>query len=121
MFMALGAVTCAFVLSVPMAASDNPAPETHKTTAAARTIRNAWPAETLSGSIQMVDPAANLVVVKDAGGVPFDITVTRSTRIQSGDHKLNIEDLDTQSPREVFVRFIPERGGDVAQSIQVTG
>jgi len=62
-----------------------------------------------------------MLVVEGPGGVPFDLVVTPATRIRSGERSLALKDLssDTQSP--VSVRFVPERRGDVARTIQVTG
>jgi hypothetical protein len=87
--------------------------------AAAR--RRAWPPETISGTIRLVDPARNLVVMQDASGVPFDLLVTRSTRIRSGPRKLTLRDLAGKANRKVEVRFVPQRKGDVARSIQLIG
>ena len=63
----LAATACALWPAIPMAAA----------------MRSAWPSETLSGKIAMVEPDRNLVVVKTSSGVPFDIVVSAKTRIES--------------------------------------
>jgi len=82
--------------------------------------RAAWPAETLSGTIASVDPGQRLLVVKDSNGVPFDIVVGSHTRIMAADQSLKLKDLDQDVNRSVSVRFVPERRGDVAQSIRIS-
>ena len=87
-------------------------------TAAARRV---WPAETLSGTIMMVDPAINTVVIQTSGGVPFDMVVGRNTRIESGDRAITLQDLQRDMNKGVSVRFVPERRGDVARTIRLNG
>jgi predicted transcriptional regulator len=77
--------------------------------------------ETLSGVIANVYPGQDLVIVKDSGGVPFDIVVTPNTRIMSGNRTLNMKDLKQDQNKDVSVKFVPERRGDVARSIQLGG
>ena len=76
---------------------------------------------TLSGKIIMVDTAKRIVVVRDANGVPIDMIVTPSTRIKSGEQRLKVTDLASETNQSASVKFVPERLGDVAQSIRVTG
>jgi hypothetical protein len=114
------AVGCALLLAIPMTAANKPAPEAHKKPAK-EIVRHAWRPETLSGKIMTVDPAKKLVVLKDQNGVPFDMVVTSSTRIKSGDRMLKLSDLGSQTDHSASVHFIPQRRGDVAQSIQITG
>lgn len=115
-------VTCACVLMVTATAAEKPNPDVTKTkTTSVRTIRAAWPAETLTGKIMMVDPAQKLVIVQGPEGVPFDVLVTPSTRIKSGDQKLALKDLTLDKQKSVSIRFIPERAGDIARTIHVTG
>jgi len=123
---ALGAVGCAVLLALPaVAAAKKPATAAHKTTtktaATKATARRAWPAETLSGTILMVDPAKDLAVVRGTDGVPFDMIVTRATHIKSGDQHLKLSNLASDMNKNVSVRFVPEGRGDVARSIQITG
>jgi hypothetical protein len=76
-----------------------------------------WAAQNLKGTISMVDPKMNLVVVRDSSGVPFDIKVAPSTRIEAG---ANREQLSQLAPNEtVSVHFVPESRGDIARTIQL--
>ena len=116
----LGPAACAFLLALPLAAANKPAvkavvPNTAKTAA----TRTAWPAETLSGKIEMVDPARKLVVVQTAGGIPFDMLLTAGTRIRSGGRSIGLDDLSADTNRNVSVRFRPEHRGDVARSMRI--
>jgi hypothetical protein len=43
--------------------------------------------------------------------------VNRSTRIKSGGHEIKFGDL--LSAEKISVEFVPERRGDIAESIQV--
>ena len=77
-----------------------------------------WAAQNLKGTISMVDPKMNLVVVRDSSGVPFDIKVARSTRIDAGAKR---EELSQLAPNQsVSVQFVPEANGDIARTIQVS-
>ncbi len=69
----------------------------------------------------MVDPALHLAIVKDAGGIPFGLNVTRSTRVKSGNQTLKLPDLSSDMNKTVSVKFVPERKGDIARSIQLNG
>ena len=89
--------------------------------AAQKTEKTSWPAETLSGSIMMVNPADNLVVVKGPDGVPFDMIVTPRTRITSGQESVGLKNLAKFQNQNASVKFIPERRGDVAESIHIGG
>lgn len=109
---ALGAVAFSALLAIPLAAA------TKSSTAKAK--EQAWPAENLTGTIQSVDPAQHLVVVK-SDGVPFDIVVGPSTRIESGDQTLKLGGLSPDVNKSVSIHFIPEARGDVARAIQVQG
>jgi len=124
-FNVLGAASCAFLLALPALAANTEAAAAHKTsihkTTADKPARTAWPAEALSGKIVMVDPAMHLAVVKDAGGIPFDLIVTRSTRVTSGHQTLKLSDLSSHMNKTVSVKFVPERKGDIARSIQLNG
>jgi hypothetical protein len=78
---------------------------------------NRWAAQNVKGTVSMVDPKMNLVVVRDSSGVPFDIMVARTTRIDAGTKQ---EELSKLVPNQsVSVHFIPESRGDVARTIQV--
>lgn len=77
-----------------------------------------WAAQNLNGKISMVDPNINLVVIRDSSGVPFDLTVSRSTKIDMGAQR---EELSQLMPNEsVSVHYVPEARGDIARTIQVS-
>jgi hypothetical protein len=111
----LGFFACAAFLVMPLVAGQNSALATESSS------RSAWPAETLTGTITMVDPAQHLFVVKDASGVPFDIMVTHNTRIMSNGQRLNLSALNSDINKPVTLRFVPEGRGDIARSVQVNG
>jgi hypothetical protein len=111
-FSIAAATACALFLTIPLIAAN----KTTKTAA----VSNAWPAETLSGKIIMVNPAQNLVVVQTPDGVPFDMDVTANTRIKAGDRPIALKDLTQDVNKPVSVRFVPERRGDVARSIKIS-
>ena len=115
LFGVLGVAACSLLVAVPLLAA-NPA----KSNSSEKAMQ-AWPAETLAGTIMTVDPSQNLVIVKGPDGVPFDMVVSRATRIESGSQHLTLDQLKADTNRNVSVRFVPERSGDVARSIQVTG
>ena len=81
----------------------------------------AWPAETLSGKINMVDPGENIVVLKGTDGIPYDMVITPKTKIESGNQTLASTDLQQLQNKNASVKFVPESRGDVAVSIQVQG
>jgi hypothetical protein len=118
LFGGVGAVALALVLALPMAAANKPATTT-KTATHTTSVRNAWPAETLSGTIMTVNPTRKLVIVKDSNGVPFDMKVTKGTKIENGNQKLTLSELSADTNQSVSVRFVPERTGDVARTIKV--
>ena len=113
----LAAAVCSLLLAMPMAAAS--ASSANKGNKIA--MRSAWPAETLSGTITMVDPGLQTVVVQTSGGVPFDMVVTKNTRIESGSRTVSLQDLEQDTNQKVSVRFVPERRGDVARTIQLNG
>ena len=101
------------LVALPMAAAGGPAQKANG--------RGAWPEESLSGKIALVDPARKIVVVQTPDGVPFDFLVTAKTRITFGGHTVTIENLEADTYRAVSVRFVPERRGGVAKSIHMDG
>jgi hypothetical protein len=119
----LATTTCALLLAFPLAAANGPAAKTNTSKHMTKTavMRSAWAPETLSGKIAMVDPAQNLMVVELPNGVPFDMVVASKTRIKSGNQALTLKEPTQDSNKTVSVRFIPERRGDVAKSIQIGG
>jgi|SRR5579883_565469 hypothetical protein len=113
----LAASTFALLLALPLAAADKPNPDTHKAPA----VRSVWPAESISGSITMVQPDHRLLVVQDADGVPYDLTITPRTRIVNGGQKVTLDQLAGDQNKNVSVKFLPERRGDVAETIRIGG
>lgn len=76
-----------------------------------------WASQNLNGTVSMVDPKMDLVVVRDSSGVPFDITVSRNTRIDQGTTR---EQLAQLTPKEsVSVHYVPEARGDIARTIDI--
>lgn len=122
MWSSLSPVVCAFMLTAAVTATEKSKAEVPATKAlAAKTERTAWPPETLAGKIMMVVPAKDLVIVQGPDGVPFDLRVTPTTHIESGDHKIALKDLNQDTQKAVSVRYVPERAGDIARNIKVTG
>lgn len=76
-----------------------------------------WQSQDLKGTISMVDPQQDLVVVKDSSGTPFDIKVQRSTHIKNGQKPEKLVQLSKNE--SVDVRYIPEARGDMARQIEV--
>ncbi len=115
----------ALILVIPLAAANGPAAKaTDSSTAKVTTVgtaRCAWPAEALTGKITMVDPGNKLVVVQTPDGVLYDMLVTAKTVIRSADHSMGLHELSQDVNKSVSVKFIPERRGDVAKSIHITG
>ena len=62
-----------------------------------------------------------LVVIKTSDGVPFDFDITPNTRINASDHAVTLKDLMMDLNKQVSVKFVPERRGDVARSIKIDG
>jgi hypothetical protein len=115
-----GVIACACWLMVPATAVAEPAATTQESAAIHRSSSlYAWPAETITGTIMMVDPAARLLVVEGPDRVPFDMQVDPGTRIVSGNQRLSLRDLSVKTNDTVSVRFVPEARGDVARSIRV--
>lgn len=77
--------------------------------------------ESLSGKIEMVVPDQNLLVVSGPNGVPYDLIVTRKTVIVIGDKRGNLESLAGAVGKAVSVGFVPQRDGNYATRIEVTG
>lgn len=83
--------------------------------------RSAWPAETLSGKIDIVEPAQKVVVVESQDKVPYDIVITPRTRIMLGNQAVALKDLMHYQNKDVTVRFVPEGRGDMASTIRISG
>jgi len=117
----LASTACALLLAVPLTAANAPAAKANKSKPAVTAIRSAWPPENLSGKILLVDPNQKLMVIETSDGVPFDMVVTASTRMEAGDRATALKDLPQDLNKTVSVRFVPERRGDVATSIRIGG
>lgn len=76
-----------------------------------------WQTQELKGTISMVDPQQDLVVVRDPSGVPFDLKIQPSTRIVNGQSREKLAQLSKNE--SVDVRYIPEARGDMARKIEV--
>lgn len=76
--------------------------------------------ETLAGTLQMVVVDKKLLVVASSSGVPYDFTVTNTTKITVGGNKAKLADLAAATGKSVSVKFLPEKkAGDIAQSVEV--
>ena len=115
---ALSIAACAAMAAAPLFAAST---TSTTTSTKAAEVRAVWPAESLSGTITIVDPALKTVVVQTPGGVPFDMVVNRNTRIKAGDRAISLQDLQQDVNKGVSVKFVPERRGDVATTIQLNG
>jgi hypothetical protein len=100
----------ALALVIPAMAADKPA-----------ALRNAWPAETLSGKVDLVEPGQRVLVVEGPDKVPYDIVVTPRTRIKADGRTVALKDLTQYQNKDVTVRFVPEGRGDIARRIDITG
>ena len=112
------AVTVLFAAVMAWGSSATTNVRAHERNSAERT---AWPPETISGTILQVLPAQRLLIVKGPDGVPFDMRINKATRIESGQHRLMFRDLTTDQGKNVSIHFVPERSGDVAQRVNITG
>ena len=109
------------LLGSPAVAGDKAASASNQAKATTESsMRNAWPAENLSGKISAVEPGHRLVVT-DADGVPFSMVITAKTRIKAGGQNITFGDLAQYQNKDVSIRFVPERRGDVAESIHIGG
>ena len=95
-------------------------PVTQKTAPAAKAMVRMAPAETISGTLEMVAPHKRLMIVTDSAGTPFDFRVTRATHIAVSGKNVRLSDLWHDVNKSVSVKFVPLRSGDVARSIKVS-
>lgn len=115
---ALATMALALLLGSLSIAADKPA-KTNRTAVKTAAMRGAWAPQTLSGTLMIVDPDKRLVVIQTADGVPYDLDITRATRIRSGDQPISLRDLNQDINQNVSVKLVPERRGDIAASIHV--
>jgi hypothetical protein len=111
-------VACALP-AAPAFAVDKPNPAVRKAAAKSAAVPNAWPPETMAGKITMVEPDRKLLVVVSPDGVPYDVVVTGATRITSGNQSVTLKGLEQYRNKNVTIKFVPERRGDVAESIRI--
>lgn len=117
-----GRLACAALLTIPLAGWQKPTSASdNEKTSSAQAERSAWPPETLTGTIMMVDPAQHILVVQDSDGVPFDMVVTHATQIRSGNQRLKLAGLTSDVNKNVSLTFVPKRRGDIARSIRLNG
>ena len=76
--------------------------------------------ESLSGTVQMVVPDQNLLVVNGPNNVPYDMTVSSKTLVVVNERRGTIQSLVDQVGKPVTVAFKPERNGDIATRVEVT-
>lgn len=117
----IATAACALLQANPLFAGKVPAVKKNGNTTNDEAISSASHPETLSGKISMVDPLTSLVVIQTPDGVHYDLDVTSSTRIRSGDRSISLQDLTRYRYKPVSVDFVPERHGDVARSIRIGG
>lgn len=77
--------------------------------------------ESLSGKIEMVVLEQNLLVVSGPNGVPYDLIVGPKTLIVVGDKRGTLESLTAHVGMGVSVGFVPQKDGNHATRIEVTG
>lgn len=78
-------------------------------------------AESISGKIQMVVPDQNLVVISGPNSVPYDLKITPKTVIVVGEKRGTIQSLGDQIGKTASVGFVPQRDGNYADRVEVTG
>ena len=78
-------------------------------------------AETLSGTLTIVDMEKKLVVLMTSDSVPYDFVVNAATKITVAGSKAKMEALSGQSSKRAFVTFTAmKRKGNIAKSIELT-
>ena len=110
--LAVSAAACLLFTVLPLSAANSTAGKNNKETSKV---------EAISGTITMVLPDRNLVVVKTADGAMFDMDVNTRTRIESGGHSVALKDLKQDMNDNVSVKFKAEHRGDIARTIQING
>ncbi|MGH9470727.1 MAG: hypothetical protein ACRD1N_10360 [Terriglobia bacterium] len=86
------------------------------------TAKYAKGTQELSGNISIVDAGQKVVVVTDSNGVPFDLKVTRGTRIEVNGQKSTLDALSNQTDKQATVKYRDGLDrGLIAESIQVSG
>jgi len=67
----------------------------------------------------MVNPDRKLLVVDGPDQVPFDMVVTAKTHITYDGRAVPLKSLTRYQNQPVSIQFVPERRGDVAESIRI--
>jgi hypothetical protein len=111
----------ALMSALPIVAASGTAADNAAAKTTSKVMRSTWPSETLSGKITMVDPVQRLVVIQAQDGVTYDLDVTKSTRINSGEQSIALKDLAQDMNKTASVTIVPERRGDIARVIQIKG
>jgi hypothetical protein len=78
------------------------------------------PAEDLSGTITLVDPAAKEITLVGSNGIPYDFDLTRTTRIQLSNQKIEVNELASETHKSATIHFLPTSRGNLAQTIQIS-
>jgi ABC-type amino acid transport substrate-binding protein len=94
----------------PAAQGEAPKAESPKASAAK--------AETLTGTLTIVQADKKLVVVTNSSGIPFSFKVT-GTRITVNGQKAKLADLSSQTNKQATVKYVPSRSGNVAKTIEI--
>ncbi len=77
------------------------------------------PAETLAGTIAMVEAEKKILIVRSAAGIPYNFIITPTTRITAQKQRLKFSDLASRQDQRVTVRFVPTRRGNIARSVEI--
>ncbi len=77
--------------------------------------------ETISGTIMMVVPEKDMLIITDSSGIPFNFLVDRQTRITLNGRRTKLAGLTSEINKSASVHFVPVRSGDIARSVVVGG
>ncbi len=91
--------------------------------AKASTVKMEWDSfkpETLHGTILLIDAPQKRVFITSRS-IPYEVKVTKATKIEIAGSKSNFSSLKGQTKKEASVTFIARAGGNYAQNITVTG
>jgi hypothetical protein len=77
-------------------------------------------AESMTGTIAMVEYRGNLFALLGADGVPFSFRVTEGTRIEIAGKAAMFADLKYQMTKHATVEFVPMSNGNLAESVDVS-
>lgn len=77
-------------------------------------------AEDLSGTISRVDPTDKEVTVVGSNGVPYDFKITNRTLVELANNKIGMNELASESQKQVTVHFVPRTDGNLAENIKIS-